>query len=132
MSCCDGSAFEIINLSGTSFSVTSVSASDGSVQQISTGDVIDNNGFLLGFARAGSGTKGKAKGSITITTENGKYSLKLPYKFSPDNSFGACPCTSSAQDDVTEANYVAKATVGKGKYNGEASIVWMVTSQLGS
>lgn len=130
MSCCDSSLVKIVNQSGVSFTVTASDGVVGNLHDLDTGTVIADQSDSSGTAYSSGGTNGACSGYVTVTTSNGSYSLTLNYAFTPSNKYGHCPCTPTAQDPVTAANYVATATVATGSSDGGASTVWTITSQL--
>lgn len=130
MSCCDSSLVKVINNSGTDFTVTASDGVVGNLHDLDKGTDIPDQGSSSGYAFSSGGTDGACSGYITITTGNGSYALTLNYAFTPSNNFGACPCTPTAQDNVTSGNYLATASVATGSDDGGASTVWTITAQL--
>ncbi|WP_249695169.1 hypothetical protein [Stappia sp. WLB 29] len=130
MSCCDASLVKIVNNSGTDFTVTASDGVVGNLHDFANGTNIPDQGSSSGGAYSSGGTDGNCSGYVTITTANGSYSLTLNYAFTAANNRGSCPCTASAQDTVTAANYVATAVATTGSSDGTASTVWTITTQL--
>lgn len=128
MGCCDPSLVEILNLSGTPFTIRQVSDQVGTLDGLAVGTAIPDQGFALGYARSGPGTKGRTAGFVVVQSATGLL-MQLDYAFAGSNDFGDCPCTAGNQAETGVGPFIAKPTLANGANGGEASTVWVITSQ---